>query len=410
MTMRATPDHDPWRIAWRLATKDSLLAATLLTLALFLLGLALLPQIPPDPMTIGQWLAQTQVHLGDKTQFLYRLGLLSLADSPLLRLLLAFTAFLLLVRTAALAESLWHSRGSNQQSSRDVPVALAHVGALLFLLGLLIEHLWGWQADGLIGHAGDLLSVPGHGEIGLESTPSGVRSARRGTIVYVTGDGPELTARAYDTEKGQLSLQRTVREPPTPELTVALLPEAPEAPFAVPDANLVVRISLPPQTELTAAAPLRLQVFRAPLGDLIQETNLQGETERLTVNGVELELHRSSYLTLTAVRDPGRWLKGVGLVLGTTGLLSLLAWPQRPARLHKLTALIARLPSALLALAIVGLALRNMTAAGAPWDRSPLQTELTAVGLAALAAWMLRRPDRGRAAQMRDMSKLQEPP
>jgi len=432
MTLQPAVRRDPWRSLWRLSSGNSLLAVALLLLSLFLVALALFPQ-SPAPLPTDVWLTQAQARFGTATEALYRLGLFSLNGSPLPGLLLAFTAFLLMTRAVDLADQL---RQTLPQKGLPLwaclAALLAILGALALLLGLLIGRLGGWQVDDLVSPAGDMLTVPGHGEIALTATARGVRSAQPGVTVHTTGNGPRLTVRALDGEGGTLGLQQSPQESITDELTFLLTASAPEAFFAVPEAELVIRIALAPGAALSADAPLRLQAFRSPSGNLVQEGELNSEAMELTLDGVQLVATRSAYHILTAAHNPGRWFMVAGVIVGAGGLLGTLAltplrggrWRWATLIYRALTALLTlaaagislrgllgtlaltplrggrwrwatliyRALTALLTLAAAGISLRNLLVSSMLWDRSPLQVTLAALLLIALAAGLsLRR-------------------
>jgi hypothetical protein len=390
MTTQPPLRRNPWRFSWRLVTGNGPLLGALLGLALFLAILALVPQIPRSTLTADRWLAQTRFQFGAATEILYQQGLFSLADSPLPRLLLAVTAFLLLVRTAERVDRVSRERrkSANRHLLAGLSSVLAHAGPLIVIIGMLAGQLWGWRADGLIGQVGDTLNVAGHGEITLEGDVSSVRSTQRGTIVHATGSGPQLAIRAHDAGGQPLGVQQSPREAIRSELTVALVPEAPEAYFAVPDAELVARVSLVPEAGLSADAPLLLQVFQIPTGALMQEAELTEARLELSVDGTQLEILRSSYLVLSIARNPGRWLEGAGLAAGVAGVLGTLVRSRRSGKRLRRVWLVLWPLAVALTVVVAGMALRSLAAAGSLWDRSPTQAGLTALWLAGVSAWL----------------------
>lgn len=390
MTLQPAVRRDPWRFLWRLSSGDSLLAATMLVLSLFLAALAFFPQSPYALPPTDLWLAQTQSRFGATTAALYRLGLFSLAQSPLLTLLLAFTGFLLLTRAVdqvARLQQVWPQKGRPFWTC--LSTLLTTFGALLLLLGLLIGKMGGWQVDGLVSPTGETLAVPGYGEIALKTTGHSVRSAQPGVTVHVTGSGPRLTLRALDETGRALKLQQAPREPVTDELTFILTADTPEAFFAVPEAGLVVRIMLAPGAALSADAPLRLQAFRSPSGDLVQERELTSEAE-LVLDGVQLAVTRSAYHVLSAVHNPGRWFTTSGIVIGAAGLLGVLTLTPHSSQRRR-PVLAYRLLTSLLTVAVAGVTLQSLIVSGMIWNRSPLQAGLAALLLSALAAGLSTR-------------------
>jgi hypothetical protein len=403
MTMTTQPAlrRNPWNLVWRFSTGDSSLAVVLLILTVFLLALAVIPQAPADPLSLDLWLIQQNARFGPAAETLWQMGLFSLGESPVLNLLLAATGFLLAVRTVERTETWLRQISADRGSWRkgrfwaNLLVVLVHIGPLLLLLGILVGHIWGWRVSGLVGNAGDTVSIPGHGDITLEATADGVRANSSGTLLTVTGDGPQITFRAFDEGDHPLDLQRTPREEGTSELIVALTPQASEIYFAIPEVMLVVRGRLSTQGSLSADSPLHLQVFRAPTGEQVEETEMAEEELTLTLDGVRLQLVRTSYLTLVAFYDPGRWLKVAGLVLGGIALLGLLAWPKPPPERLKTAWVIYRPALALLTLATSGMALRSLVVTGLLGEHAPLQAGTTVLwGMVMAAGLLLYHPDR----------------
>lgn len=392
MTLQPAVRRDPWRLLWRMSSGDSLLAVALLILSLFLVVLAIFPQYSPTALSTDLWLAQTQGRFGAATETLYRLGLFALDQSPLFILLLAFTGFLLLTRAVDQAAQL---RQTFSQRGQPFWVCLATLlttlGALMLLLGLLISRLGGWQVDGLVSPKGETLTVPGHGEIALTATGRGVRSAQTGVTVHATGNGPQLTLRALDEDNRTLPLQRAPREPVADELTFLLTASTPEAFFAVPEAGLVIRVTLTPGAALSADTPLHLQAFQSPSGNLVEERELSGETlEEIALDGARLVMTRSAYHILSAAHNPGRWPTAAGIVIGTAGLLGMLALTPHGS-LQRWTLLAYRTSTALLTLTVTGITLQSLIVSGMMWNRSPLQAGLAALLLFALAAGLSTR-------------------
>lgn len=390
MDGRSPLRRDPWSVAWRLASGGQLLAAVLLGLAVYLLLLTLIPQVPADPLMADRWLAQAQARFGSATGPVYRLGLFSLAGSPIPRLLLILIGFLLLAGGSAQVERLlFLHRSGWRQGWRETGAAIARtaacLGPLLLLLGLLVNQRWGWRVDGLVGRPGEPLDVPGHGRIPLRLVPSGIRSASPGVAVYVTDSGPELRVRAYDASGNPLPLQRTPRDAAQRELVLRLFPNVPEAFFAISDGELIGRASALDMYSLSAESPLYLQLFRPPSGDQVYQTELTGEEVELEVEGMRLRIIRSSYLLLAASHSPGRWLQEVGIVLTALGLIALSFWEAGGEGWRRRAGVASAALLALLTLAAAGMALRSLVKLGLVWDRSATQAGFTIAWLIALA-------------------------
>jgi len=390
MTMdRSILRGTPWHIGWRLSTRDETLAAILVALALLLLLLAIIPQIPDDPLAADQWLAQVRSRFGPATGLMYRLGFFSLSEAFAPRLLLGLAAFVLLVRAAQRSEALWREGSSSQQTRWVLSSLLAHLGPILFLLGLLVGHLWGWQAEAVITQEQHVVRFGEQREIVVQKTDAGLQSTEPGVLIHTTGSGPQLTVRAYDAEGDRLGLQRTSREATSQELTLPLTGNAPEGYFAVPEVDIVVRARASAAGGERGSAPVLIQVFRAPTGEIVQQMELGEEEKELTVDGARLEIARTSYTTVAVIHDPGRWLNGIGLLVTVAGLLALLTTKRDTGREEERVASLAlRLMLALTTLVVAGAGLRDWAEAGTIWNPSPLQLGLTALWLLGLAAWL----------------------
>ncbi|MBN1953533.1 MAG: hypothetical protein JW900_00660 [Anaerolineae bacterium] len=365
------------------------MAILLSVLALYLLVLAIVPQFAPDALDADLW-AHAQARFGPATELFYRLGLFSLSASPVPRILLAILAFLLLVRLVVRAEGMCKTRSEKAgrlSMWRDGFSLLACLGPLLLLFGLLIDGMWGWRVEGLVGYAGDTLIVAGHGEVKLEETASGLCTARPLVMVYVTGDGPQLTVNAVDAQGMPLGLQRTSRSLSRPELTIPLTAQTPDAYFAIPSIGVMVRIALAAGTSLSVDTPLYVQVFEIPTGELIEEIELVGDEMYLALADARIEALRSPYLTLTVAYDPGWWFKIAGPLLGMIGLVAhLLLQPWRWGR-GKWLQVVLRLLLALLTITVVGLFLQNLFMGGILAGDSVVPFGLAA---ACCLAWAVR--------------------
>ncbi|MBC7226055.1 MAG: hypothetical protein H5T61_02315 [Thermoflexales bacterium] len=368
--MTVSPPHrpDPWRLVWRTATGNIPLAVCLFVLAFYLLLLAWIPQFSSGPATTDRWRVQTR--FGPWTGAMYRMGLFSLAHSPVVLVLLSLLAFLLFLRTVELAEGL-RSRFRDPDCRRHGWVGtfplLASLGVLVLLAGLLIGHRWGWREEGLVGP--EIAPSPGHGG----RTPH----------QYLVGFGPSLTIRAADDAGRPLKLQQTARDEAQTELVLYLTPSAPERSFAIPESSLVVRVG--GRGDLSARSPILVEIFRAPGGERVQEATVEGDSFSVTVDGVHLEISRQPYPILALVYDPGLWLKWMGLVLGAIGLVGWLILGGQSGRIPGL--LLSGLT--LLVAGLAGSSLGTRGALGA----LPFQLEATALWLVGLGVWLIRQKE-----------------
>jgi hypothetical protein len=297
----------------------------------------------------------------------------------------------------------------------ELLAVLAHVGPLLLLLGLLAGELGGWRAEYLVGAPGEVISVPEHGEITLLDRSSGLGVDEAGVQVYVVGTGPELTVTAEDTEGNLLSLQQTPDASSSRYLRLRLTGAAEDVYFAIPRAGLIVRITPEPEAALDAEMPLRVQVFRSPSGELVQESVVTENVE-LTEGGISIQFRRARYLILTAAHDPGHWLKMVGLVVTGLAILGAAVWPARRLWVRRDGSQLAgtgdlprgflegseearrpkwrprwkdglRILVGFLAPVVSGAAVWNLAQGGVLWDGSAMQAGMTALWMAGTAVW-----------------------
>ena len=387
MSTQTTPRRrDPWRLAWNLATGNVTLAVVTFALSLYLLVLTIIPQTT-DPWPSDQWMAMVQTRFGSATAPLYRIGLFSLAGSPLPRLPPAMTAFLLLARLVELVLTLRSADTSAppRRQRADIAAILAYGGALLALLGLLTNHLWGWREEELLAYNGDSLTTAAHGTVELSGNDDSLRSATPGVTVYVTGSGPQIAVQAGDDAGRPLELQQSQQEQTSSTLTASLTTQAPETYIAIPDASLVARFVLTAPVDIRPDALLLVQVFRTPTGELVQEQTWGTGDLAVDVDGTHLTGTRSSYLVLTAAHEPGRWLQIGGLTLGSIGLLGLLAWAQQCARQQRPIVTIARAAMGVLTMTVAGTSLCSLVTTGTLTACTPSQAGLAAIWCAALA-------------------------
>jgi hypothetical protein len=327
--MIAQTPRDPWRTVWRIATGDGWLAILLLALAAGLTITTLLPQMPSDsPVAYARWLSETQARLGRATPALQTLGLFTVTRSLGFRTLLALTAACLALRLIEIG-----SRLRRKWAWADLFPTLAHAGTLVLLAGLLVTHLWGWQATGVVVLGDERVALPGTaGWLALDQDTLRV-SHSAGLATFVEARGPAIRARAIDNSGQVLSLRQAPESDPLAELSVALTEDRY---FAIPDAQLVVRLTLQPGQHLQPDSPVLVQVYRSPPGELATEAVMEGSAE-VTVDNVTLHLTRIPYAKVTATFNPGSWPTGAGIVLLAVGLLGDVALVARRFRQREKT-------------------------------------------------------------------------
>jgi len=304
--------RDPWRAVWRVATDDRLLAALLLALAIGLIISVLFRQMPVDgPAAYARWLSETQARLGRATATLQTLGLFTVTRSFGFRTLLALTAACLMLRLIEIGGQLRH-----KWAWAGVFPALAHLGALVLLAGLLVTRLWGWQVRDIVVLVGERATLPNApGWVALDGDTLKV-SHSAWLVTFVETYGPGVHTWASDSAGRPLALQ-TAESDRVAELTVALTEDHY---FAIPEARLVVRLTPQPGHPIGAHSPVIVQVYRSPPGELALEDVMEGEAS-LTVDGVTVHLASKPYARITATFNPGLWPTGAGVAFLTAGVL-----------------------------------------------------------------------------------------
>ncbi len=356
--------RDPWRTVWRFVTSDLFLASLLIALAVVFLLSVWLPQtVASDPVSYSQQIARARSWFGEATDLLDQLGLFSLHHSLLFRALLGLLGGSLLLRLIDLVLSLladqelihpgddWQAVEGLELAAAQVELAdrpyrllsvegmlqadrhpwaplfrlLAHLGALLILVGLLLSHLWGWDHR-LTIVAGDREALPGAGRWVALNETTGELSHSPGVRILKEERGPGVAVQAYDDQGRSLDLIRSLTAQPQPSLRVAV---SEDQFLALPDADLIVRLALEVPVSPRPQSPLLVQVYRSPPGELLRETYLTGDTATVAVEGADLEFSRLPYSRVTASFNPGLWPAVVGVSGLAMGLLAAMIWPPR---------------------------------------------------------------------------------
>jgi len=355
----------PWRAIWRVATGDLSITLLLLGTAAGLAITTWLPQMPvADPVAYARWLSEAQARFGNATPTLQALGLFTVAHSFGFRTLLALLAGCLLLRLVEGIDRLrshrefarpvgeWRTLGDVRlpdvmdalrrrhyrvlseppllQADRwpwaELSLLFAHSGAMLFLIGLLITHLWGWRVEGLIVQNGKRIALADAGKWVALDTDGRKVTHSPGVVTFIEERGPGVRAAAVNGAGRSLPLQQTAEaNPVTHQLTVPLTEDQY---FAIPEVQLIVRLTPQPDQAIEAHTPVLVQVYRSPSGQLITEAVVKENTD-LAVGDVTLELTSVPYARLTAAFNPGLWPTAAGLVLLGAGMLGGAAWPVR---------------------------------------------------------------------------------
>jgi hypothetical protein len=322
-TPSGTERREPWRIVWQIATGDSLLVILLLAVAVGLLVTAWLPQAPTSgPAAYARWLSETQARFGRATQTMQALGLFGVARSFGFRTLLVSLGGVLLLRLVEYGERSF-SNADVHGVLNPFPL-LAHAGGLLLLIGLFITHLWGWQVEGLIVQGGERVSVPGTASwVALDGDTLSVEHSA-GIVAFAEARGPGVRVSASDAEGNPLVLQRAKDAP----LTKLTLPLTEDRLFAIPEAQLIVRLAPQAGHTVEAPSPLIVQIYRYPPVRLETESTVEEDAE-LTLDDARLHLTHAPYARVTATFNPGLWPTGVGIALAAVGLGGRIVWSVR---------------------------------------------------------------------------------
>ncbi len=328
--MATQSSRNVWRALWQVTTSDGVLVVLLSSIAAGLIITSWLPQMPsPDPAAYARWLSGTQARFGNATPTMQTMGLFTITRSFSFRALLSLLAGCLLLRLIEHGDRLWQSRGMARPWTNLFHL-LAHTGALLLLLGLLLTHQWGWRVDDLILQSGDRVTLPGNGKWVALSDDIRRTTHSPGVVTFIKEHGPGVQVNATDGAGHSLPLQ-TVRAAPVAQLTVALTEDQY---FAIPEAQLSARLAPQPDHAVKAHTPVLVQVYHSPPGQLAIEAVMAEET-KLTVDDVTLSLTSLPYARLTVAFNPGRWFTGIGLVSLVIGLMGNIAWTERRFWLRK---------------------------------------------------------------------------
>jgi hypothetical protein len=192
------------------------------------------------------------------------------------------------------------------------------VGVVCFLLGWGIQTLWGWTESDLITWPDTQIVV---GEHGIVLPPNEgrlrLRNGMYGLYVVPKGSGRGVAVQAYDSEGAPLSLSLSTRSAAQTLLRMTLTSQQPKVYFALAETDIIVRIS---QLHTAANVPLKVDVYRSVVGELLIELNLIAEQD-VWVDEHRIRLHLTPYSLprLTAIYNPGAPLQVLGALLFVIG-------------------------------------------------------------------------------------------
>ncbi len=289
---------DRW-IVWMLATFTGLALAPLW-----------LPQAPDTAVASAEllqaWLS-TWSSLA-ALDWLARLGVFTLYRSLWLKLPLAWTVGLLLVRWADLVAT-W--------PRLTVRRRVARLGLGLGMLFLFSAGLLQWTSSHIYTDVqawpDELFNLPAE----LRTAPPGSGLAWQEGLLFIprrNGVGVQVEARAADGTL--LRLLTSPQDQGQTHLRFALTPQSPEAYCALPEAGLVIRMVL-------GADPLQdleVQVYRQSSGQLISSLKVRRSAHVFTEQAM-LNLNRVDIQYMDVISYPGwPWFVGGMLCLALGGL------------------------------------------------------------------------------------------
>jgi hypothetical protein len=223
-----------------------------------------------------------------------------------------------------------------------------YLGALLLILSLSFSSVAGWRSNTLNVGIGqmvplneprqspynlrlDALDSSQRGRVSLlkESEPAGTGylAVHRplelaGLTITLDGTGPAIRASATLSDGQPIRLQSSAASAPTNDLLLLLTQDEPDRYFAVPDAELVVRLSRGTQTPDRVHA----QIYRSRTGTLLFDDAISPNGQ-IKIENVNLALAAEPYATIRAVRDPGKLILLIGMTILALGLMLSTLWP-----------------------------------------------------------------------------------
>jgi hypothetical protein len=198
------------------------------------------------------------------------------------------------------------------------------VGAILIVTGLVITHVWGWEATEVALQSQGPVVLPGRDAWVIYSS-DGRASVSAGLQGHLLEYGPGATVRATSADGTQLALRRGHAAPDVTVLYLALTqdPELAtrDALFAIPAVNLIVRVSPVTDAAGELTEQLQVQAYRSSTGELATEEVVRGHMS-VPVGEVRLEIDAGPYAQITALYSPGRWPALIGVAILLAGIVS----------------------------------------------------------------------------------------
>jgi hypothetical protein len=244
----------------------------------------------------------------------------------------------------------------------ELGVVLVYLGGLLLLASMAFTALWSWRIESLSIAAGE--SVPlehgsgltlqleelsqdgrrGAGKIWRGETAVGAgevavgRPLRGGGVgVHLVGNGAGLRVRASLSDTLALELAAGSEQAGQTELLLTFNDDETRQSVGVPDAGLVLFLTMPQSAPQSAQGSVQpwVQVLESGSGQFILEQNAP-DGAPLTVGGVSFVLTPVPCARVRVTHDPGVFWSQLGLVLLLAGLVLWGRWPPRRLWLWRL--------------------------------------------------------------------------
>ena len=384
-TTTLIPRRDSWQTAWRYASGDALLAASLIGLAALLAIAALLPQSPQgDPAAYARWLSDAQLRFGSAFGFLSALDLFDVVHSAIFRALAGLLGFVLLARLIDRIQELlaastpvappdsparaidlerapetlvrrlrrYRRRTTDTFTLADrfpwahAGAIAAHAGPLVMLIGLALSPLTDWRIDALDAVPGTmqpLHNTPYHLQVSEDDAGDDVGLTLRqddapiaqgragpgqpwlaaGLSVFVRDVLPALCVTGRDASGNALDLQVSAQSPAQKEVLLTFDSDRPDAFLAAPNAQPAVRVSL---IGTGGERVYRVSVFSS--ARLIADEVIR-PGQSIDAHGHHFEFVDASHAIVSVVRAPAQIVIGAGLFVTLAGLVCVAFYPAR---------------------------------------------------------------------------------
>jgi hypothetical protein len=301
------------------------LAALLLLITTQVLAFAL-PQLPvaaDQSALFSRWLAEYRPQLGQMTQPLATLGLLTIRTSLALRLTLALIALIV----AAQLDRLLSIRQDRAWTPRRTVQLLLSFGGLLIIGGWAGQMLAGWRDPEIIVWPDEDIVVAARTSSGASrltlpqpTGPLGLWYGGYGHYVIRRGQRTGLEVEAVDDNGQAVPLLRAVDEESETLVRLTFTTSEPEAFFAIQAAELIFRLN-------QIQDSVQVQAYRSASGELLTEILLH-ETDtvaHLQLNGIRVDLTQAFLPRYEVIYNPGAAPEALGMILFGVGSMMSIA-------------------------------------------------------------------------------------